>query len=262
MVYYKIEHFRSQYMFVMLNNEHFCKQESSMELNERQKKIFDLVCDNKKITTSELSKTLFVTEMTIRRDLNEMENAGYIKRYRGGAMSLSKDDSFPVIQRMLVDEDEKIFLAKKAQVFLKDNISVFIDSSSTTQFLIPYIKKFKNIKMITNSISALTIASKFNIPVFLIGGEYSEHEMCCYGHNAEKTAEKFNVDLAFVSTLGITHDGIITDSAIEIISVKERIIANAKHTVFLFEEAKIGKKGLYNVCTKDDENVSVIFSKI
>lgn len=233
-----------------------------MELNERQRQIFDLICDNKKMTTTKLSQMLYVAEMTIRRDLALMEKGGYLKRYRGGAMSLSQNEGFPVTQRLLVDEDEKRILAKKAAAFLSDNISVFIDSSSTAQFLIEHIKKFKNVKIITNSVSALVTASKLNIPVFLIGGEYCEHEMCCLGFAAEKAAEKFNVDLAFMSTLGISEDGAITDSSFDVIAVKECILSNAKHTVFMFEESKIGKSGLYTVCRKDDENVSVIFSKI
>ena len=229
-----------------------------MELNERQKEIFNLICENKKMTVSKLAKMLYVAEMTIRRDLTELSRKGYVKRYRGGAMCLPENKSFPVSSRMHIEEDEKRELAKKAAELLSDNINIFIDSSSTSHFLIPHVKKFENIKIITNSVNVLLSASEFHMPCFLIGGEYCESDMCLVGTSAEKGAEKLNVDVAFISTEGITEDGVITDSSPEITGVKEEIMKNAKHSVFLFEKSKIGIKGLYTICRKTDENVTVI----
>ncbi len=229
-----------------------------MELNERQKEIFNLICENKKMPVSKLAKMLYVTEMTIRRDLTELSQKGYVKRYRGGAMCLPENNSFPVSSRMHIEEDEKRALAKKAAEYLADNLNIFIDSSSTSQFLIPHIKKFENIKIITNSVNALISASEFHIPCFLIGGEYLESDMCLIGTAAEKTAGNINVDIAFITTRGITEDGKITDSSPDITGVKEAIMKGAKETVFLFEKSKIGIKGLYTLCHRNDENVTVI----
>ena len=229
-----------------------------MELNERQKEIFDLICENKKMSVSSLAKILYVTEMTIRRDLTELSEKGYVKRYRGGAMCLPENKSFPVSSRMHIEEDEKRALAKKAAELLSDNINIFIDSSSSSHFLIPHIKKFENIKIITNSVNVLLSASGFHIPCFLIGGEYCESDMCLIGTAAEKAAFGINVDIAFMSTEGITEDGKITDSSPDITGVKEGIMTGANKKVFLFEKSKVGVKGLYTICRKDDENVVVV----
>lgn len=67
-----------------------------MSLNERQSEIFDMVCQREKISVAELSKTLYVSEMTIRRDLAEMEKKGFVKRYRGGVIALSHSESVPL----------------------------------------------------------------------------------------------------------------------------------------------------------------------
>lgn len=229
-----------------------------MKLSERQKEIFNLICENKKMSVEELSSVLYVSGMTVRRDLAELSRNGYVKRYRGGAMCLPENKSFPVSSRMHIEEEEKRALAKKAAEFLKDGLNIFIDSSSTSQFIIPHIKKFENVKIITNSVNALISASEFHIPCFIIGGEYLESDMCLIGASAEKQAENLNVDIAFITTQGITEDGVITDSSPEITGVKEEIMKNAKHTVFLFEKSKIGRKGLYTVCRKNDKNVTVV----
>ncbi|MBQ2943002.1 MAG: DeoR/GlpR transcriptional regulator [Clostridia bacterium] len=229
-----------------------------MKLSERQKEIFNLICENKKMSVEELSTALYVSGMTVRRDLSELSRNGYVKRYRGGAMCLPENKSFPVSSRMHIEEDEKRALAKKAAEFLEDGLNIFIDSSSTSQFIIPHIKKFENVKIITNSVNALISASEFHIPCFIIGGEYLESDMCLIGASAEKQAENLNVDIAFITTQGITEDGIITDSSPDITGVKEEIMKNAKRTVFLFEKSKIGIKGLYTICRKNDENVTVV----
>ena len=57
-----------------------------MKLEGRKKDIFDILCEKKRISVSELSRMLYVCEMTVRRDLSEMEKQGLIKRYRGGAI--------------------------------------------------------------------------------------------------------------------------------------------------------------------------------
>ena len=229
-----------------------------MTLTERQRKIFELICENKKMTVEELSGILYVSGMTVRRDLAELERNGYVKRYRGGAMCLPENKSFPVSSRMHIEEDEKRALAKKAAEHLSDNLNIFIDSSSTCQFLIPHVKKFENVKIITNSVNTLLSAGEFHIPCFLIGGEYCEGDMCLIGTATEKIACEINVDVAFITTQGITEDGKITDSSPEITGVKEAIMKGAGKCVFLYEKSKIGIKGLYTICHQDDEKVTVV----
>lgn len=102
--------------------------------------IFDILCEKKRVSVSELSKLLYVCEMTVRRDLSEMEKQGLIKRYRGGAIYIEGTE-LPISRRMYLSEDEKRILAKKAEIYLADNTIVYIDGSSTCHYIIPHIKK-------------------------------------------------------------------------------------------------------------------------
>ena len=86
-----------------------------MKLDGRKKEIFDILCEKKRISVSELSRLLYVCEMTVRRDLSEMEKQGLIKRYRGGAI-YSEGTELPISKRMYLSEDEKRVLAKKAEI--------------------------------------------------------------------------------------------------------------------------------------------------
>lgn len=223
-----------------------------MEFKDRKKDILDILYSTGRVSVSELAKKLFVSEMTIRRDLNEMEKHGVLKRYRGGAVLTTVSSDLPISQRFFVDENEKIHLSKKAINFLKDDLTIFIDSSSTCHYIIPYINKFKNVTIITNSVNALLIASKSEIPCILLGGRYYCQDMCFVGSIAEQYANDVNVDVAFFSSLGLSADGIISDSDIEQTMIRKIIMSHSKKNIFLFEKNKLNKIYLYTLCHKND----------
>lgn len=218
---------------------------------ERQKQILEILYQKGRASVAELSKTLFVTEMTVRRDLSEMEKGGYLRRYRGGAVLKINLGEMPITERILMDRKEKELLAEKCNAYLSDNISVFIDSSSTCQYIIPYLTQYKNITVITNSINALLTLGKLHIFCLLIGGEYYEQDMCTVGAIAEQYASDMNIDIAFFTTAAISHDGVISDFDLKQTMIRKFVMKNAKKNIFLFEKEKLGKKHLYTLCNKD-----------
>ena len=246
-------------MFEMLSSNNLANKEiTQMELENRKKDILDILYEKERVSVAELAGTLFVSEMTIRRDLKELEESGVLKRYRGGAVLTVMSRELPASKRFFLDEDEKKDLGKQASKFLADNLSVFIDSSSTCQYVIPYIKNFENITLITNSINALLAATKNDIKCILIGGEYYGKDECFVGTLTERFAEEFNVDVAFLSSLGISEDGVISDSDLEQTMVRKSIIKNSAKNVFLFEKNKLNQKFLYTLCKKGEADEVII----
>ena len=223
-----------------------------MEFKDRKKDIIDILYANGRVSVTELARALFVSEMTIRRDLSELEKDGVLKRYRGGAVLTAASSEMPISQRFFVDETEKIYLSKKAISFLSDNLTIFIDSSSTCHYIIPYINRFKNITIITNSVNALLIASKSQIPCVLLGGKYYCQDMCFVGSIAEQYANEVNVDVAFFSSLGLSEEGIISDTDIEQTMIRKIIMSHSKKNIFLFEMSKLNITYLYTLCHKTD----------
>lgn len=223
-----------------------------MELNIRQQEILDILYETGKISVAELAKRLYVTEMTVRRDLTAMEKGGFLRRYHGGAVLMSPQREMPLSHRIMFDEKEKKALSKKSLEFLKDNMIIFIDSSSTCQYIIPHIAMFKNMKIITNSVKALLTASSLHIPCILIGGDYYEQDMCLIGSIAEQYALELNVDLSFFTTAAYSEDGIISDFDEKQLYIRKIMLKNSTQSVFLYEKNKIGKKMLYMLCRKED----------
>lgn len=231
---------------------------SIMDNNSRKHDILELLYKKGRVSVKEFSNTLYVSEMTIRRDLVEMEKSGYIKRYRGGAILKANFREMPIIERFLVDADEKKRLCELATTFLKNDSTIYIDSSSTCLYIIPHLVKYKNITVITNSVKALLDASTLHIPTILIGGEYYEQDMCLIGSLSEDFAKGLNIDVAFMTTAAYSLDGTISDFDLKQTAIRKIVIRNSNNTVFLFEKNKLNKKLTYTLCHKDDERITVI----
>ncbi len=223
-----------------------------MELDSRKKEILDLLYKKGKVAVGELARTLYVSEMTIRRDLAEMEKGGYVRRYRGGAVLKASTREMPLTERLLMDETEKKLLCQKCIPYLADNLTVYLDSSSTCLYLIPYLNQYKGILIVTNSVQAVLNASALHIPCVLVGGEYYEQDRCLVGPIAERYARELNVDVGFFTTAAYSEDGVISDFDVKQTMIRKILLENAKKSIFLFESSKIGQKMTYTLCRKED----------
>ncbi len=223
-----------------------------MELDSRKKEILNMLHEKGRVTVDGLAKALYVSEMTIRRDLSEMEKGGYLRRYRGGAVLKIDNREMPITERMYIDEDEKKALCQRCIPYLGDGLTVYLDSSSTCLYLIPHLQKFKNMLIVTNSVQVILNASEFHIPCLLIGGEYYEQDMCLVGSIAEQYARDLNIDVAFFTTAAYSEDGIISDFDVKQTMIRKIILKNAKKSIFLFEHSKIGLRMTYTLCRRED----------
>lgn len=233
-----------------------------MAISARQKEILNILYRDGSATVAELSRTLFVCEMTVRRDLCEMEKGGFLRRYRGGAALKIDAGDMPITERLLVDQKEKETLAQKCLPYLHDGMTVFIDSSSTCQYILPHLTEYRSIRVLTNSVSALLTLEKLHIPAILIGGEYYEQDMCTVGPLAEEYASILNADVAFFTTAAISHDGVISDFDLKQTMIRKIIMKNAGSSIFLFEKEKLGKKHPYTLCHRDDATAVILMDEV
>ena len=123
---------------------------------ERQERILQTVSDKRYCTVNTLSKTLYVAPITIRRDLEEMEKAGLLKRCHGGAaIEDHRNREVPFELRDRENAEAKIRIAQKAAKLLKEGDTVFLDASSTVSHIADFITPDLELTIITNSVYVL-----------------------------------------------------------------------------------------------------------
>lgn len=230
-----------------------------MPINSRQKQMVKYINDNKRVSVKKLASVFFVSEMTVRRDLKELEQLGYILRYNGGAMRHEEDGELPLESRRLLHAEEKKRLSERARKHLTDNISVYVDSSSTCLYVVPILNDYKNITIITNSVMCLKLAAEYHIRCIMAGGVYYERDMCTVGSMTNDFFESINADVGFFATAAIADDGVISDHDEYQTAARRVMMKNCGKKIFLFEKSKLHKKYMYTLCTADDADDVILF---
>lgn len=228
---------------------------------ERHDKILEILKENGATSVEKLSKLLFVSQPTIRRDLAFLKEQNLIHRTFGGATLRNRSaGEIPFELRDSQDADSKAIIAQKAAKYLRDDAVIFLDASSTVYRLLPHITQFKNITIITNSPKVCLALAEQGISSYCTGGTLLSKSKAFVGESAEVFVKKFNADIFFFSSQGITSEGMITDSSVVESEIRKIIMKQSKKNIFMCSSAKIGKEYAYNVA--DASEVDEIISDI
>lgn len=229
-----------------------------MEHGERQEAILSLLREKKRASVRELAGALYVSDMTIRRDLEKLAREGRLRRYHGGAVAAEEYPDYPVGMRMSINEKEKKDLGRRARAHLADGQTVYLDGSSTCAYVIPYLKEFRDIRVVTNSVQFLLMLAEEGIPCLLSGGDYYPFEMCLVGSFAEAFFREIYVDIAFFSCLGLSDDGCLSDNDQALTAIRKIVLHNAGKSVFLMDRSKLHSKCTYHICRTEEADDVII----
>ncbi len=221
------------------------KQESFVMKKDRIEEIAELLDKRGKLTLNQLD-TYFpdVSQMTLRRDLLQLEQAGRIIRVRGGAMSVKevqKVSSEPYAKKTAMHTDEKIRIAQKAASLIEENCSLFIDGGTTAMCLAKELPDI-NIHVFTNGLAvAIELAQKKNLNVTMLGGQVMKENLSTASPVAKSYFENTNFELAIISASAFTpENGFSCGSMVEADLLK-MTRQKAKAMYMMLDSSKIGK---------------------
>lgn len=224
---------------------------------ERQTEILNILEKNKSISVSKLSEILYVSAPTVRRDLTILERQGRVLRTHGGVvLKQTAEKEIPLILREDQNSSSKKIIAQKAIQHINNGDVIFLDASSTVAHMIPYLKNFKDIVVVTNSPQTSIRLGNENIKNYCTGGLLLLHSIAYVGSDAEKFISNINANIFFFSSRGYVENENITDSSIEESAIKKAMLKNSEKSFYLCDNSKKNKKYIYNICnTKDVTDV-------
>lgn len=218
---------------------------------ERRQQIMVKLRTEQKVYVSQLAKEFNVTEETIRRDLEKLEEQNMLVRSYGGAVlpdQTSEDIAFN--QRSVTNIEEKKILVAKAANLIKDGDSIFLDSSTTALAMRSVLECKKNITLITNSIRLLyDAASNTNMKIISTGGRIKKDAFALVGPAAISTIQNYHTDLAIISCKALNMEFGSMESNDEESIIKQYMLSNAKKIILLVDHHKFNKTGFVN-CSK------------
>ena len=229
----------------------------------RRKKIKEIILEKNSVKVTELVSLFNVSEETIRRDLNRLKEQDLIKKTYGGAIL---NDEFqnsinliPSIKnRKAKNFSEKNAIARKAAELVSDNQIVILDAGTTTWCVASYIKSLKNMTFVTNSLNVAEecILSETS-SVYLPGGKLIEKTMSLVGPQTVKEMEKYNADIVFLGTTGISLQKGFCNSNIYETEVKKAMASIGKKVVIVADHSKLNNLGVFSFASFEEVDVLV-----
>ena len=226
----------------------------SLLAEERKNRILETLNMDGKVTVRSLSDKFNVTTETIRRDLDELEGLGKLKKVHGGAIKITFDGQEPPYhQRETIHIEEKKAIGKLAAGLVKDNEIIALDVGTTTLQLIPFLLHKKNLTVVINSVSALTLLIEyknnhlFSGRIIFLGGEINSNQMSSYGPITEGILKEFYFDKAFIAVGGISLKHGLTGYDVNEGSLSKKIMENTKEIIVVADHSKIGVRNFYKI---------------
>ena len=220
---------------------------------ERYEKILEIIDEENYTSAQALSKRLFVSLPTVRRDLAELQKRSLILRSHGGAKKINTEHIvMPLDFRKTISHAEKRRICSAAARLIKDDDIVFIDASTTALQLVDFLSDKKSITVVTNSIPLSAALHKKHIKTYCTGGEMLNHSLGYAGSYAEEFIRNFNIDIAFFSCCGINDAGMIVDASLSETMLRKEAVRCSSTTVFLCDHSKFHLRAPYNVMPIND----------
>ncbi len=216
--------------------------------NERLDKIMEILEKEQYSTPDTLASQLFVSPVTIRRDLKKLEQDGLVSTCYGGVSIANNKLDVPLSLRENFNKDIKTTLAKKAAELIPNNSTVFLDSSSTVSRMAHFLRPEQNITVITNGIKALEILSRNHIKTYSTGGKIVDNSFALVGALAIKSIKSVYADFMFFSSQGIDESGNITDSSEDVTELLQIMLEYSDKHYYLCDNSKIGKRFMLRIC--------------
>lgn len=228
--------------------------------NDRLEKIRQILTEQKEASVTGLAAMLDVSDMTIRRDLIELEQKGIVTRYHGGAFIA---DAQPPSLRRADDHKsspgEKAAIGQAASRYLKGLLaageidSVILMSGSTMFEMVRYIDQTIPVTIVTDNLNiAYTLSQDTGNSVMILGGKVSPAHMSVDGFLAEQMLDHLSADCTFMGTSAIDEEGCLYCYDDKYASLLKKLLAVSHRLVVLAEHSKLGATSLVRVSRMDE----------
>jgi DeoR/GlpR family transcriptional regulator of sugar metabolism len=201
-----------------------------------------LIRDSGVIRVEDLCHRLQVSPATIRRDLDQLEQIGAIRRVHGGAVSVEGRLEEPVFEdKTSLAAVEKRRIAEAAAKLIEPEDTIFLDGGSTVLELARLVRERTNLTIVTNSIRAAQELSGRGPRLIVIGGELRRLSQTLVGPLSRLVLQELHLDKAFMGTIGFAlKEGLTTTDPSEAFT-KELVMGQARQVILLADSSKAGK---------------------
>lgn len=216
-------------------------------VEERRRVILDQLKEQGRVSVKDLSETMNVSAVTIRQDLRALEEGGLLERTYGGAVRRESTTVLPEMSfhvRLGKKHREKEAMAIAAAALVREGDSVALDASSTAYALVPHLKAFKRMTVVTNSlITAQSFLDSPQVSVLLPGGRLRRDSISIVGR--PEGLPDVNLNVGFFSARGVSLPGGVSDMDADEVAIKQAMVQRCVNVVVMIDGSKWGQVAPY-----------------
>ena len=231
-----------------------------MLVEERRKKVLELVKGRGFVALTDLASELHTSESTLRRDLEFWDQQGQLKRTHGGArpVDVTNTDGLPALEdRVATAVTEKRLIAQAMSQRIADGSSILLDGGTTTLELAKLLVG-RQLQVVTNSLPIAALLSQSREPdVILLGGFVYPRTGVALGPSTVEQLKKIHVAQAILSCHGITRAGLFNHNLL-LVETQRAMMASAEKSFILADHTKLGRTALTQLCPLSDIDTLVV----
>ncbi|QRM56037.1 DeoR/GlpR family DNA-binding transcription regulator [Sinorhizobium sp. BG8] len=223
-----------------------------MRPEDRRQKIMDILLEAGSASIEDLANSFAVSKMTVHRDLDDLEQAGLLRKVHGGASIESSpqfESDFRYRERMAAAEKRAI--ARHAVSLIEPGQIIILDDSSTAGAMASLLTEVRPLTVITNNLSAITALSGVaGIQLIALGGAYSKKFNGFFGIVTDEALKSLRADIAFLSSSAIEGTQAFHQDQ-EVIQIKRQMIRSARRSYLLADHDKFSRQALHFLADLD-----------
>jgi DeoR family fructose operon transcriptional repressor len=222
-----------------------------MPAESRRLQIMDIInrTGNGVVSVTELAQVLEVSEMTVRRDLDWLEQRTLLTRVHGGAVAIQFDLEKPFGDRVQEYNPQKKSIGWAAAQLVQNGDRIILDAGTTTQQIAQHLSGISDLTVITNNIPLSTDLARLpQIKTILLGGELKHQELCTVGAMVKQGLSILAVDKLFLSAAGFSIRNGVTDQDMREVEVKQAMMQAANEVILVADSSKYNKAHLVKIC--------------
>ncbi|UII30068.1 DeoR/GlpR family DNA-binding transcription regulator [Fulvivirga ulvae] len=224
------------------------KKGATKKTAERRSKILELLDEKGQVNVNDLSESLGVSEVTIRNDLDRLEQNKLLVRAHGGAFKTS-NITLTVTEKKKINLDLKRLIGKKAASLIQEEDSIILDSGTTTFEISNNLGGFSKLTVISNALDIVNNLSNYdNIDVFMPGGYLKEFSMSLVGPMAERNFKQLFCSKLFLGVDAIKPKIGVFTHHMEEAYLNQIMITIADEVIVVADSTKFKKSGLAFIC--------------
>jgi DeoR/GlpR family transcriptional regulator of sugar metabolism len=227
-------------------------------VQERRQRVLDLVSRKGFATLSDLTKTLKVSESTLRRDLDHWHERGLLKRIHGGAMYTGDGSTLPALEERSGSQlAEKRMITRTAAARIREGDAVLLDGGTTT-LEVARLLVGRSLQIVTNSLPIANLfASSRETDLVMLGGYVYPKTGVALGPLTVRMMEEIHVHQTILSVGGITAKGLFNSNLL-LAETERQMMRCADEVVVVADHTKIGRQALAFLCELSAIDVLIV----